>query len=165
MWTALSEHPASLTGLAWCHRRHDQADDMPSERVVAVKTYNVAAVRWPLGWELHIEGVGVTQSKSLVDAEETVRDYIALEYDIEDESSFAVVITPQLDEELASAVEAAREGVREFERVRSETKRRSRHAAHTLKARGLKGYDIAKILHVSDQRVSQLLKAEDAPVR
>lgn len=129
-----------------------------------MKTYNVAAVRWPLGWELHIEGVGVTQSKSLVEAEATVRDYIALEYDLDDDTSFEVVITPQLDEELTQAVEAAKDGVAEFERVRSEVKRRSRHAAHVLQSRGLKGYDIAKVMGVSNQRVSQLLKDEGASV-
>jgi len=39
-----------------------------------VKTYQVRAKRWEHGWELHIEGVGVTQSRTLWDAEEMARD-------------------------------------------------------------------------------------------
>lgn len=42
-------------------------------------TYTVIAKRWDRGWELHINGVGVTQSRALNDAEAMVRDYIALD--------------------------------------------------------------------------------------
>ena len=34
-----------------------------------MRTYSVRAKRWEHGWELHIEGVGVTQSHGLKDAE------------------------------------------------------------------------------------------------
>jgi hypothetical protein len=40
-------------------------------------TYEVAAHRWENGWELRIEGVGVTQSRTLLDAEAMTRDYIS----------------------------------------------------------------------------------------
>ncbi|MGH3631525.1 MAG: acyl-CoA dehydrogenase family protein, partial [Sciscionella sp.] len=43
---------------------HDQAARLPGEGVVAV-TYHVRAKRWAHGWELHVDGVGVTQSASL----------------------------------------------------------------------------------------------------
>jgi hypothetical protein len=33
-------------------------------------------VRWDHGWELHIEGLGVTQSRTLDSAPGMVRDYI-----------------------------------------------------------------------------------------
>ncbi len=39
--------------------------------------YNVRAKRWEHGWELHIDGVGVTQSRSLRDAEMMARDLIS----------------------------------------------------------------------------------------
>jgi hypothetical protein len=42
-------------------------------------TYTVHAQRWKLGWELRIDGIGVTQSRTLNDAEAMVRDYIALD--------------------------------------------------------------------------------------
>lgn len=41
-----------------------------------VTTYAVHAKRWKHGWELHIDGVGVTQSRNLDGAEQMVRDYI-----------------------------------------------------------------------------------------
>lgn len=47
----------------------------------AVTIYQVVARPWEHGWELHIDGVGVTQSGSLADAERMVRDYIATEFD------------------------------------------------------------------------------------
>ena len=78
-------------------------------------TYEVHARRWARGWELHIDGVGVTQSRSLSDAEGMVRDYIALA-------------------------------------------ERSRELVRHLAAKGLSGKDTAKVLGVSPQRVSQLLK-------
>ena len=39
--------------------------------------YTVTAKRWEHGWELHIDGIGVTQSRLLSDAEAMVRDYLA----------------------------------------------------------------------------------------
>jgi hypothetical protein len=57
-----------------------------------VKTYRVRARRWDRGWELHIDGVGVTQSHGLSDAEEMARSYIAMMVDV-DTDSFNVVIT------------------------------------------------------------------------
>jgi hypothetical protein len=59
--------------------------------------YDVTARRWAHGWELHItrdgEEVGVTQSLDLDAAEETVRDYLALDTGA-DPASFDVIIRP-----------------------------------------------------------------------
>ena len=41
--------------------------------------YRARATRWDGGWELHVEGVGVTQVSSLDTAEQQVRDYIETE--------------------------------------------------------------------------------------
>ena len=60
-----------------------------------MKIYRVCAKRWARGWELHIDDVGVTQSRSLRDAEGMARDYIALDIDISPES-FAVEIVPEV---------------------------------------------------------------------
>ena len=56
-------------------------------------TYQVRARRWAHGWEIHIDGVGVTQSRSLAGAEAMVRDYVALDLEL-DPQSFQVNITP-----------------------------------------------------------------------
>ncbi len=47
--------------------------------MVPAKTYQVTAQRWERGWELHIEGVGATQSRTVEEAEMMVRDYLRLE--------------------------------------------------------------------------------------
>lgn len=39
-------------------------------------SYSVIAKKWDGGWELHIEGVGVTQAERLRGADEMVRDYL-----------------------------------------------------------------------------------------
>jgi hypothetical protein len=54
------------------------------------RTYTVDAKRWEHGWELHVEGVGVTQSKSLHSAASVAREYISLAEDISDESTIDV---------------------------------------------------------------------------
>jgi hypothetical protein len=58
-----------------------------------VSTYTVRARRWEHGWELHIDGVGVTQSRDLDGAEQMVRAYLEslTGRDISDDS---VVIQP-----------------------------------------------------------------------
>lgn len=57
-----------------------------------MKTYHVRAERWEHGWELHIEGVCVTQSRTLWDAEEMARDLISRRENLA-EDAFGVVIT------------------------------------------------------------------------
>jgi len=54
--------------------------------------YTVTAKRWDGGCELHIDDIGVTQSRTLNDAETMVRDYIALDTGV-DPGAFAVQIT------------------------------------------------------------------------
>jgi hypothetical protein len=44
--------------------------------MAAMSTYSVRARRWAHGWELHIDGIGVTQSRNLDGAVQLVRDYI-----------------------------------------------------------------------------------------
>lgn len=74
--------------------QHHQAHGLPARRVAAVKTYSVRAERWEHGWELHIDGLGVTQSDDLDDAEMMVRDYISLDLGVPPDS-FAVDIIPE----------------------------------------------------------------------
>jgi hypothetical protein len=74
---ALCERPSPSRHLTRC-RLISRLACLP-ERVVAVKTYQVTAKRWEHGYELHIEGVGVTQSRTVKDAEAMIRDYLHLE--------------------------------------------------------------------------------------
>ena len=61
-----------------------------------MKTYRVRAKRWEHGWELHIENVGVTQSRTLWDAEDMARDLIGRREDVP-RDEFTVTITPAAD--------------------------------------------------------------------
>jgi DNA-directed RNA polymerase specialized sigma subunit len=131
--------------------------------MAAMSTYNVRAKRWVHGWELHIDGVGVTQSRNLDGAERMVRDYIESLTD-RDTSGDEVVIKPEVGGGLDEATQAAREAVAAADRAMREAAARSRKVARELKEAGLSGRDIAAILRVSAQRVSQLLKSLKTPV-
>ncbi|MCT2587541.1 hypothetical protein [Actinophytocola gossypii] len=120
-------------------------------------SYLVVAKRWARGWELHVDGVGVTQVATLSKADATAREYIALALDLDDETSFAVDIVPQLDDELAKQVEVARAQVREAERRQREAAAKQREVAKQLERSGLSGREIAAVLGLTPQRVSQLI--------
>jgi DNA-directed RNA polymerase specialized sigma subunit len=120
-------------------------------------TYNVTAKRWKHGWELHINGVGVTQSRTLDTAEQMVRDYIETLTD-KDASKDAVVIVPELGE-LDRKVTTVREQLAAADRQQQEARTSYRALAADLRAAGLSVSDTAAILGVSRGRVSQLSKA------
>lgn len=63
-------------------------------------TYTVRPKRWDHGYELHIEGLGVTQADDLSEAEAVSRDFIALDLDVP-EDSFDVEIAPEPPESMA----------------------------------------------------------------
>lgn len=121
-------------------------------------TYNVTAKRWAKGWELHIDGVGVSQSRTLASAEDMVREYIALMLDLNDAEGFEVVITPEIDEDTQIALDEAKEATRAAEEAQRKAAARWRGLVHRMHDDGLVGSDIARVLKVSKQRVSQLTK-------
>lgn len=125
---------------------------------MAVTTYNVTARRWKRGWELHIEGVGVTQSRNLAEAESMVRDYIETVTDA-DADRARILITPEVGQGLDEEARAAREAVAAADKATRDAAARSRKVARDLRRAGLSGRDIAAVLRVSAQRVSQLLKS------
>ena len=125
--------------------------------IAGTNTYNVTAKRWKHGWELHIDGVGVTQSRTLDTAEQMVRDYIETLTD-KDVSGDNVVITPDLGE-LDRKVTTVRELLAAADRQQQEARNSYRALAADLRAAGLSVSDTAAILGVSRGRVSQLSKA------
>jgi DNA-binding CsgD family transcriptional regulator len=126
--------------------------------------YTVHAKRWEHGWELHIDDIGVTQSRTLNDAEAMVRDYIALDTGA-DPSSFDVEILPEVGEGLDEETRSARQAVAAAESAQRAAARQSREVAHRLKSAGLSGREIAVVLQLSPQRVSQLLKSASGRFR
>jgi predicted XRE-type DNA-binding protein len=127
-----------------------------------MSTYTVRAKHWKNGWELHIDGIGVTQSRNLAGAEQMVRDYIETLTD-HDTADDVVVIHPEIGDGLDEVVDAARGAVSEAEQALRAAALRSREVAQQLKQEGFSGRDIAVILHVSAQRVSQLLNSSKTP--
>jgi hypothetical protein len=139
-------------------RRHDSAVGVPAKGVAAVtRTYEVVAKRWRRGWELHIAGVGVTQSRSLAGAEEMARDYIALDLDVP-EDSFDVRVTPEVGGGLDEKVVQTRDQINAASQAQSRAAESSRALVSELKELGLSGKDMAAVLGITPQRVSQLAR-------
>jgi hypothetical protein len=122
------------------------------------KTYEVVAKRWRRGWELHIPGVGVTQSRSLSDAEGMARDYVALALDVP-EDSFEVRIVPEVGGGVDQKVKQTREAITAAAQAQSRVAETSRALVGELKELGLTGKDVAVVLGVTPQRVSQLTRS------
>ena len=117
--------------------------------------YSVTAKRWEHGWELHVDGIGVTQSRLLSDAEAMVRDYLAAD-DIPDAEIAELIIRPDLGglEDLVHAVRAQTE---EAQIAQQEAAKAARDLVAQLRQAGLSVADTATILGVTKGRVSQLV--------
>ena len=122
----------------------------------------VVARRWEHGWELHVSDARgplvVLPTRRLSAAERTVRDYV-VEHDGVSPWSVRVRITVTFDNELDAEIAAVRAAVDHAERAQREAAARSRALALRLRDAGLTGADIAVVLRVSPQRVSQLMQA------
>lgn len=123
-----------------------------------VSDYNVTATRWEKGWELDIDGVGVTQSRSLRDAETMIRDYLRLEIGAEAARTANVHLEVVLDG-LEDEVREIRAEVERIATEQREVAQASRAVAHKLRDAGLTGADAAQVMGVSEQRFSQLVNA------
>jgi hypothetical protein len=117
--------------------------------------------RWKHGWELHIDDVGVTQSRTLAGAEQMVRDYVETLLDV-DAGDAEVVVVPELGG-LEDRARQVREHARAAEHARREAARETRELAAELRAAGLSITDTAAVLGVSRGRVSQLVRAPEGP--
>lgn len=120
-----------------------------------MSTYTVRAVRWERGWELHIEGVGVTQSHGLRDAEAMIRDYLRLD-DNKDWETADIDLGVDLDG-LEKDAEQVREEIAALAEEQERVARHARHLAHRLRDAGLSGADASAVMQVSPQRYSQLV--------
>ncbi|MFT4164345.1 MAG: sigma factor-like helix-turn-helix DNA-binding protein [Microlunatus sp.] len=119
--------------------------------------YIVRATRWARGWELHVDGVGVTQVRTLDRAEQQARDLIAtmtgkpadddqLTIEVPDLRSYV----DRIHDAQAAADRAAADAVAAASDLRS--------VVHELReGEGLSVSDVAALLGVSRGRVSQLV--------
>ncbi|WP_335986877.1 hypothetical protein [Glycomyces sp. MUSA5-2] len=123
-----------------------------------MKEYTVTATRVHGLWELDVPGVGVTQSTTAGGAEEMVRDYLdCLGVAEADTAPIAIVwhIAPEID---ARIIEAREDAAKAAE-LQAQASRINRETVVLLKESGMTGRDIAAVLGISEQRVSQLSKA------
>ena len=131
---------------------------------VTRETYTVRARRWENGWELHIDGPrleGVTQTRGLKSAERMARDYIALELE-EPADSFDVKIVPEVGGFLGELIKDAKTAINVAAEKAAEAGEKSRVAVRKLSDDGMTQNEIAQVLRVSQQRVSQLLGGDPA---
>ncbi|WP_224404091.1 hypothetical protein [Pseudonocardia sp. ICBG1034] len=124
-------------------------------------TYFVTAHRWERGWELHIadaagQEVGVTQCRTLGGAEAMVRDYLALD---DRDGDAPLEIRPVFDPAVQEQVTASRARIRAAQLEQEAAAKESRAAVARLDELGLSGTEIAQVLQLSKQRVSDLRKA------
>ncbi len=123
-----------------------------------MKDYTVVATRVHDLWELDVPGVGVTQSITAGGAEEMVRDYLdCLGAADADTASITIVwhIAPEIDARIADAKADATRAAR----LQARASTTNRETVAMLKDAGMTGRDIAAVLGISEQRVSQLAKA------
>lgn len=117
--------------------------------------YDVVAKRWEHGWELRIDGVGVTQSRTLARAERTVRDYLETLLGVSTDGA-TVVVRPDLGA-LGERVRQVRERTRAAQDAQRRAAVEAREVAQALRDEGLSVTDTAAVLGVSRGRVSQLV--------
>ena len=123
-------------------------------------TYTATATREGRWWVLEVEGVGATQVRALRDAAAEVADMVAITLDVPVED-VVVEVNPALDPALLDEVATARRSVSMLKIAQSEAAHQSREAARKLERAGLTRADVAAVLEVSPQRVSQLLAGHD----
>lgn len=127
------------------------------------RTYAVRAVRWVHGWELHVDGIGVTQVRTLDHAEQQVRDLIATELDLDDSAVVTahIEIRPDLGE-LNQRIDRARHDTEDAAVAQVQAAQQARDLVADLRSLGLSVSDTATILGISRGRVSQLTTRESA---
>ena len=112
----------------------------------------VVARRWARGWELHVTNVGVTQSKSLARARQDVADYVELMTGhVPSEVSFRYQLGA-MDRRIGRLRTARRQAAAAQQTAAD----LARELVADLRELGLSGDDIARVMEVSPQRVSQL---------
>ena len=127
-------------------------------------TYKAAALHDPPWWSIEItEGLpanmlGVSQARRLTEVEPTAREVIAELTEV-DPSRVEVEVTIRMPEPVAAAQEALAEAetkAQESIRAAAECRRRVAMAARN---EGFTMREVAKLLGISHQRVSQLISA------
>lgn len=122
--------------------------------VALTEIHDVTAKRWDRGWELHIARVGVTQAGTLAQADRMIRDYIELATG-QDGASVHYNLQTDLGPLLVQ-VDQLRETQGHAYTWQSNAAAQARTLVKDMRHAGFAGSDIAAVLGISQQRVSQL---------
>lgn len=124
--------------------------------------YHATARRDGRYWLVNVDGVGVTQGRNLADASEMAQDLVVALLGA-DPSEVSVILEVELPEGLGARAEAARRVVAEAAEAQQRAAEASRAVVRALReVAGFSGKDVAALLGVSEQRVSQLLATRSA---
>ncbi|MCW2834814.1 MAG: family transcriptional regulator [Nocardioides sp.] len=104
-----------------------------------------------------IEGV-FTQAKRLDQVADTVTDAVRTILDLDGSAAIEVEVLPEIDDALKRMVDQAVLASAQASAAQDEASKATRHAVAVLRDQGLPVRDVAELLHVSHQRVSQLSK-------
>lgn len=118
--------------------------------------YTVRAVKWDGGWELHIDGEGETQVRTLEKADQQVRNYLETVHEA-DFSGAEVNVLPDLNGLEAEIIETRNE-IRDAAAAQERAAKHSRDLVRRLREQGLSVADTAAVLGVTRGRVSQLTR-------
>ncbi|WP_326611972.1 hypothetical protein OG949_23435 [Streptomyces scopuliridis] len=125
--------------------------------MVEGKMYRARALRREQGWQVEVPDIGNVWVNNLNVASEAARELIAAQTGC-GAASIHIQVAALLDEDLQKATKSAIQAVLDARRAQEKAAASYRQVARKLKDSGITGGDIAIVLGVSPQRVSQLLK-------
>lgn len=122
-----------------------------------MKTYQATARREDKWWVIKVDSVGATQGRSTAEAQRMAVDLVEIMEEISPDQ-FVVQIEYEIPGELGDDVKRAREATRQADVAQRKAADGTRQVVRRLLSSGLSKQDVARVLHVSPQRVSQLVK-------
>lgn len=127
-----------------------------------MSAYQAGARREHPHWVVTVAGVGVTQGRSLQEAEEMAVDLVEAMTG-EHSDDIVVTLTPQLGDDIDQQVAEARRLAAVAQQAQAAATAAARRAVETMR-RTMTGRDVARVLGVSEQRVSQIAGRSSAKV-
>ncbi len=128
-----------------------------------MKTYVVRARRRQGGWDLEIDGIGMTRADRLTSAERGVRAHLDL---LGHSDATSAVVSFEFAKDVEREIEAVRASRAAADAANRTAAERTRVLARRLVDEGYSGAEVALMLAVTPQRVSQLVAStRPAPPR
>lgn len=123
--------------------------------MAAVSTYSAKARREGRYWVVDVDGVGVTQGRSLAEARTMAADLVVAVREV-DPAAVVVDMEIALPAGLDVKVKRAKKSRQQLEDLQRQVGDLGRGVVEGLRGAGLSGKDVAVVLGISEQRVSQL---------